>query len=124
MLHTDGGGEYTSNEFKEYCEEQGIHHEVTFSYTPQHNGVAERKNRTILDIARSMLKSKSMPNSFWGEAISCSVYILNRAPTKGVPNRTPAEAWSGFKPSVKHLRVFGAVAYAHIPAETRTKLDD
>lgn len=58
VLHTDGGGEYTSNEFKKYCEEHGIQHEVTFPYTPQHNGVAERKNRTIMDMARSMLKAR------------------------------------------------------------------
>ena len=124
VLHSDGGGEYTSKEFKDYCDEHGIHREVTFPYTPQHNGVAERKNRTILDMARSMLKTKKMPNSFWAEAVACSVYILNRSPTKGVPKFTPAEAWSGHKPSVKHLKVFGAVTYAHLPAETRRKLDD
>ncbi|GKU93614.1 hypothetical protein SLEP1_g7191 [Rubroshorea leprosula] len=105
-------------------QEQGIKHEITFPYTPQHNGVAERKNRTIMDMTRSLLKAKGMPNSFWGEAVSCSVYLLNRSPTRSVQNITPVEAWSGFKPSVKHLKVFGSVAYAHIPAETRTKLDD
>ncbi|GKU98369.1 hypothetical protein SLEP1_g11381 [Rubroshorea leprosula] len=124
MLRTDGGGEYTSNEFNKFCEEQGIKHEITFPYTPQHNGVAERKNRTIMDMTRSLLKAKGMPNSFWGEAVSCSVYLLNRSPTRSVQNITPVEAWSGFKPSVKHLKVFGSIAYAHIPAETRTKLDD
>ncbi|GKV49915.1 hypothetical protein SLEP1_g56638 [Rubroshorea leprosula] len=124
ILRTDGGGEYTSNEFHEYCGEQGIQHQVTCPYTPQHNGVAERKNRTIMDMVRSILKAKGMPNSFWGEAVSCSVYLLNRSPTRSLQNVTPVEAWSGFKPSVKHLKVFGSIAFAHVPAQTRTKLDD
>ena len=71
-----------------------------------------------------MLKAKGMPNSFWAEAVSCSVYLLNRSPTRSVQDITPAEAWSGYKPSVKHLKVFGSVAYAHVRAQTRTKLDD
>ena len=124
MLRIDDGGEYTSNEFRAYCEEQGTHHEVTFPDTPLRNGVAERKNKTILDMVRSMLKTKSMLNSFWGKVVSCFVYILNWSPTKDVPNRTLAEAWGGFKPSVKHLNVFGTVASSHIPTKTRTKLDD
>lgn len=86
VLHSDGGGEYNAKEFKDYCEEHGIHREITFSFTPQHNGVAER------NMARSMLKTKKMHNSFWAEAVACSVYILNRSLTKGVPKFTPAEA--------------------------------
>lgn len=82
MLHSDGGGEYTSKEFKDYCDKNGINREITFSYTTQYNGVAERKNRTILDMARSTLKTKKMPNSFWAEAVAYSVYILNQFPIK------------------------------------------
>lgn len=124
MLRTDGGGEYVSAEFNKFCDEQGIEHKVTFPYTPQHNGVAERKNRTIMNMMRSMLRAKGMPNSFWAEAVSCSVYLLNRSPTRSVSDITPVEAWSGYKPNVKHLKVFGSVAYAHVPAQTRTKLDN
>lgn len=65
-----------------------------------------------------------MPNSFWAEAVSCSVYLINRSPTTSIQNITPAEAWSGYKASVKHLKVFGSVAYAHVPAQMRRKLDD
>jgi len=64
MVHSDGGGEYNSNEFKKHCEELGWQHNITCPYTPQHNGVAERKNRTIMDMAKSMLKAKGMPNYF------------------------------------------------------------
>ena len=88
-------------------EELGLQHNITFPYTPQHNGVAERKNRTIMDMARSKLKAKGMPNYFWAEAVTCAVYLINRSPTRSVPNTAPIEAWSGFKPNVQHLKVFG-----------------
>ncbi|GKU86687.1 hypothetical protein SLEP1_g1180 [Rubroshorea leprosula] len=88
------------------------------------NGVAKRKNRTIMDMTKSLLKAKGMPNSLWGEAVSCSICLLNRSPLRSVQNITPTEAWSGFKPSVKHLKVFGFVAYADVSAKTGTQLDD
>jgi hypothetical protein len=75
-------------------------------------------------MVRSMLKSKNMPKEFWAEAIDCAVYLLNRYKTSSLENITPQEAWSGFKPSVSHLKVFGSVAYAHIPDQKRVKLDD
>ena len=81
---------------------------ITWPYTPQHNGVAERKNRTI------MLKAKGMPNYFWAETVTCVVYLINRWPTQSVSNTTRIEAWSGFKPNVQHLKVFGSITYAHV----------
>lgn len=122
-LRTDRGGEFTSNEFADFCLKNGIQRQLTAAYTPQHNGVAERKNRTIMEMARSMLQTKNLPNIFWGEAVATTIYILNRSPTKEVPNLTPKEAWSGHKPSVAHLRVFGCLAYVHIPVQKRKKLD-
>ncbi|XP_074572622.1 uncharacterized protein LOC141829102 [Curcuma longa] len=92
--------------------------------SPQQNGVAERKNRTILNMARSMLKSKDMPKEFWAEAMACAVYLSNRSPTKSLKNVTPQEAWSGWKPTISHLRVFGSIAFAHIHEQERSKLDD
>jgi len=124
MVRSDGGGEYKSNGFKRYYEELGLQHDITCPYTPQHNGVAERKNRTIMDIARSMLKAKGMPNYFWAEAVTCAVYLINRSPTRSVSNTIPIEAWSGFKLNVQHLKVFGSITYAHVPNATRSKLDD
>jgi len=124
MVRSDGGGEYKSNEFKKHYEELGLQHNITCPYTPQHNGVAERKNRTIMDMARSMLKVKGMPNYFWVEAVTCAVYLISRSPTRSVPNTTPIEAWSGFKPNVQHFKVFGSITYVHVPKATRSKLDD
>eukprot|EP00253_Pinus_taeda_P029009 PITA_29009 len=123
ILKTDRGGEYISKEFLRFCRENGIHKQFTARYTPQQNGVAERKNRTIMDMARSMLKAKNFPNDYWAEAVNCAAYILNRCPTKAVMNRVPEEAWSGRKQGVTHMRVFGCVAYAHIPDQLRRKLD-
>ncbi|GAU44417.1 hypothetical protein TSUD_100640 [Trifolium subterraneum] len=123
-LRTDGGGEYTSLEFAKFCEDEGIVHEITAPYTPQHNGVAERKNRSIMNMARSMLKGKNMPHRFWGEATSTAVHIINRSPTKKLKNKTPHEAWTGMKPSVNHFRIFGSLSFRHVPDQVRRKLDD
>ncbi|KAH9650283.1 hypothetical protein KPL70_026315 [Citrus sinensis] len=76
------GGEFTSKEFLEFCEANGIRRPLTVPRSPQQNGVAERKNRTILDMARSMLKSKRLPKEFWAEAVACAVYLSNRFPTR------------------------------------------
>ncbi|GMP88730.1 hypothetical protein CsSME_00040608 [Camellia sinensis var. sinensis] len=107
-------------EFKAF----GIKHQTTPSYTPQLNGVAEKKNRTILDIARSMLKGKGLPKQFWAEAVSYAVYLLNRCPTRSLHSMTLEEAWSSHKPSVNYLKIFECVAYTKIPEARRTKLDD
>ena len=92
VLRTDRGGEYISKEFLRFCRENGIHKQFTARYTPQQNGVAERKNRTIMDMARSMLKEKHLPNDYWADVVHCAMYILNRCPTKSVMNRVPKEA--------------------------------
>ncbi|CAL9204477.1 unnamed protein product [Musa hybrid cultivar] len=70
------------------------------------NGVAERKNRIVVKMTRSLLKGKHLPNQFWAEAVATAVYLLNISPTKAVMNQTPFEAWYGMKPSVRHLRIF------------------
>eukprot|EP01018_Ginkgo_biloba_P037286 Gb_00434 [translate_table: standard] len=89
LLRTDRGGEFTSHEFQDFCRENGIKRQLPTSYTPQQNGVAERKNRTIVEMARSMMKAKSLPNSFWAEVVATLVYLLNRCPTKSVKGMTP-----------------------------------
>jgi transposase InsO family protein len=78
----DRGGEFTSKEFASHCEDHGIKHFLTAPYTPQQNGVVERRNQTVVGMARSLLKSMGVPASFWGEAVTTAVYLLNRSPTK------------------------------------------
>ncbi|WVZ88500.1 hypothetical protein U9M48_035017 [Paspalum notatum var. saurae] len=109
VLRTDRGGEFTSVEFGRYCAEEGVERHLTAPYPPQQNGVVERRNQTVVDMARSMLKAKKMPAEFWGEAVSTAVFILNRAPTKSLKGMTPFEAWQGRKPDVAFLRTLLAV---------------
>src|ERR1051325_276383 len=78
VMRTGGGGEYVSKYFDKLCEKEGIVHEVVPPYTPQQNGTAERKNRTIMNMVQSMLKGNNLPNEFWGEAMSTITYVLNR----------------------------------------------
>ncbi|KAH0711345.1 hypothetical protein KY289_007304 [Solanum tuberosum] len=91
ILRTDRRGEFVSNEFNFFCEKNGIHKELTAPYTPEQNGVAEWKNRTVVEMARNMLQVKELVNQFWAEAVAASVYLLNLSPTKAVMNKTPYE---------------------------------
>lgn len=122
-LRTDRGGEFTSIEFEQFCSLAGIKRQLTASYTPQQNGVAERKNRTIMNMVRSMLTENDIPREFWPEAVNWSVYVQNRSPTIAVRDVTPEEAWSGKKPSVHFFRIFGCIAHVHVPENQRKKLD-
>ena len=122
-IRTDNGGQYTSTAFEEYLTSEGIRHERTIPRTPEQNGVAERMNRTLVEMVRSMLAGTRLSHGFWAETLSTAVYLRNRSPTKAVQEITPLEAWTGEKPVVKHLRVFGCNAYVHVPKEERGKLD-
>ncbi|CAL2228324.1 unnamed protein product [Prunus armeniaca] len=75
-------------------------------------------------MARSMLKAKGLPNVFWAEAIHTSVFILNRSPTKSIKDMSPFEAWHGFKPKVDFFKIFGCIAYAHVPSQKREKFEE
>ncbi|KAI5344111.1 hypothetical protein L3X38_011988 [Prunus dulcis] len=123
QLRSDRGGEYTSMEFERFCDNAGIERQLTTPYTPQQNGVAERKNRTIVEMAKCLMLEKKIPFDFWAEAVNTSVYILNRCPTKALSKKTPFEAYGGRKPGIKHLKVFGSLCYAHVPKQQRQKLD-
>ncbi|KAJ9537516.1 hypothetical protein OSB04_030249 [Centaurea solstitialis] len=123
-LRSDRGGEFTSDKFNKFCEKCGIKRQLTAAYTPQQNGVAERKNRTIMNMVRCLLIEKTMPKVFWAEAARWTVHILNRSPTSAVKEKTPQASWSGIKPSVDHFKVFGCIAHVHVPDKNRTKLED
>ena len=78
----DRGDEYDGGPLKKFCESNGIIHEVTTPYTPEQNGIAEMKNRTLKDMMNAMLISSGMPTNMWGEAILSACYVLNRVPHK------------------------------------------
>ncbi|MCO5581796.1 hypothetical protein L7F22_035685 [Adiantum nelumboides] len=109
-LRTDRGGEYMSGAFKDFLGKKGIKHQCTMPYPPQQNGVAERKNRSLMEMARCMLKAKSLPHKLWMEAVACAAHVLKRCPTRALKTITPYESWYDRKPSVSSLRVFGCLA--------------
>ncbi|GJT99991.1 putative reverse transcriptase domain-containing protein [Tanacetum coccineum] len=109
-LRSDRGGEYLSQEFKDYLSENGIVQNLTSPYTPQQNGVSERRNRTLLDMVRSMFNLTTLPLSFWDYALESAVRILNMVPTKKV-DKTPYEIWHGKAPNLSYLKVWGCEAY-------------
>jgi transposase InsO family protein len=121
-LRSDGGGEYTSKEFVQFCQESGISRQLTAAYTPHQNGLAERRNRSILEKTRSMMLATGVPSFLWAEAAKTAVYLLNRSPTKANNGITPEEKFSGIRPDLRHLRVFGCMVFTHIHEHLRNKL--
>lgn len=124
VLRTDRGGKFMSAEFEKYCKEMGITRHYTVPYTPQQNGVVERRNRTVMEMVRSMMKEKELPAKLWGEAVRHAVYLLNRLPTRALTGVTPFEVWTDEKPDVSHIRVFGCLSHMRIPNQGTRKLDD
>ena len=88
-LRFDNGGEFTSDEFNKYCEEHEIKRHFLVARTPQQNGVAERKNRSVMEMARTMLNESKLNDKFWGHAVHTSVHILNRGLLKNKNDKIP-----------------------------------
>ncbi|GJU95855.1 retrotransposon protein, putative, ty1-copia subclass [Tanacetum coccineum] len=108
-LRSDRGGEYTSQEFLDHLKEHGIIAHRTPPYTPQHNGVSERRNRTLLDMVRAMISQTTLPKSFWDYALEFAARILNMIATKKV-EKTPYKVWHGQAPKLSYLTVWGCEA--------------
>lgn len=122
VIRSDNGGEYVSKSIKRFFESKGIRHQTTAPRTPEQNGVAERSNRTIIEIARCMLIESKLSKEFWAEAVATAVYLKNRAGTVSLNGKTPYEALYGSKPDIGHLKVFGCNAFVLDPNRP-TKLD-
>jgi len=123
MLRSDNGGEFTFQKFEGYLAKERIKHQLIVPYTPQQNGVSERRNRTLMEMARCLLYEKKMPLKFWAEAVNTASYLLNRMTTKVLGDKTPYEIWYVFKPNVDYLKVFGSPCYVLQPEVKRRKLD-
>ncbi|KAI3500109.1 hypothetical protein L1887_35925 [Cichorium endivia] len=122
-LRSDNGGEYTSEEFKQYLKECGIRHQYTCANTPQQNGVAERKNRHLAEICRSMLHAKNVPGRFWAEAMRTAAHVINKLPQPRLGFISPFETLWNMKPTISYFRVFGCVCYVFVPSHLRSKFD-
>ncbi|PKI59578.1 hypothetical protein CRG98_019987 [Punica granatum] len=121
-VRADNGGEYRGP-FENYCRTHGIKLEKTVRKTPQQNGLAERMNRTIVEIVRCMLSQAKLSKSFWGEAMRTTVDLINLTPLVTLDGDVPQQVWTDKEVSYKHLRVFGWRAFVHIPRDERSKLD-
>ncbi|RVX03278.1 Retrovirus-related Pol polyprotein from transposon TNT 1-94 [Vitis vinifera] len=127
VLRFDNGGEYVNQCFRTYFKHHGLVHETSCPQTPQQNGIAERKHRHILETARALLHEMHVPPHYWSDAESTAVHLLNRLPFKVLNFKTPLQVLASHVslPTTLMLspRVFGCVAYVHLPKNQRTKLD-
>ncbi|KAK8590161.1 hypothetical protein V6N12_024544 [Hibiscus sabdariffa] len=119
-LRSDRGVEYLSQDFDELLKECGIVSQLTPPGTPQWNGVSERRNRTLLDMVRSMMSHTDLPTSFWGYALETAAFTLNRVPSKSV-QKTPHEMWTGRRPNMSFMKIWGCKAY--VKHQMSTKLE-
>jgi transposase InsO family protein len=110
-LRSDNGGEFTSKEFMEYCSNHGIKRQFSIARTPQQNGVVERKNMTVQEMARTMIMDSKLTDIFWTWAVHTAVHIQNKVMLINNTDKTPYELWKGRPTNVKHFRVFGSKCY-------------
>jgi hypothetical protein len=122
ILRSENGGEYTSNEFGSFCKDFVIKRELTTTYNSQQNGVAERKNRTIM-VVKTTIHDKDLSMHLWVEAERTTIYVQKRLSHSALGFKTPEEMFSGKNLEVSHLKIFGCSVFVHIPKEKRTKLD-
>ncbi|CAL9009279.1 unnamed protein product [Prunus brigantina] len=127
IIRSDNGGEFVNHDLCQFLEAHGIEHQRTCPYTPQQNGVAERKNRHLLEVVRASLFDAQMPRSFWGEAVCSAVYLINRVPSSVLNFQTPLQALRQLcalhsTPNLEP-RVFGCVTFVHLYTHQRNKLE-
>lgn len=115
QISTDNGTEFVNKRLASFLEENGITHLTSAPYVPQQNGLIERDIRTVVESARTMMNSSSLPKKLWAESVNTAVHILNRVPTTKRPDITPFEAWFRCKPNVKNFRIFGQKAIVNRP---------
>ncbi|GJU62722.1 putative ribonuclease H-like domain-containing protein [Tanacetum coccineum] len=109
IIRCDNGTEFKNNDINQFCGMKGIKREFSVARTPQQNGVAERKNRTLIEAARTMLADSLLPTTFWAEAVSTACYVQNRVLVTKPHNKTPYELLHGRPPSISFMRPFGCL---------------
>ena len=120
-IRTDRGTEFVNEPLKSWCREQGYDIQLTAPYSPSQNGIAERMNRTLAELARAMINGQRLPEFLWEHAVEHAAYVRNRAYTRVLEGETPYQAWHGVKPNVTHLREFGAPVWVLIQGQTRPR---
>jgi hypothetical protein len=120
-IRSDNGMEFKNSQIEGFLEDKGIKHEFSSPYTPQQNGVVERKNRTLLDMARTMLDEYKTPDQFWAEAINTAYYSINRLYLHRILKKTSYELLTGKKANVSYFRVFGSKCFILIKRGRKSK---
>ena len=120
-VQSDNGGEYCNQEFDKLLENAGIERRLTVPRTPQQNGVAERMNRTLVDMARCLMLQSGLTPMFWADAVAAACYIRNRCPSSSINDKTPYEKWRGELPDLSNLREFGVPVYVLNKDPTKDK---
>jgi hypothetical protein len=110
-IRSDNGFQFKNLQVEEFLEEEGIKHEFSAPYTPQQNGVVQRKNMTLIDMARTMLGEFKTPERFWSEAVNTSCHAINRLYLHCLLKKTSYELLTGNKPNASYFRVFGSKCY-------------
>jgi transposase InsO family protein len=121
-LRSNCGGEYMSHAFQSFLQQKGILSQHSCPYTPQQNGVAERKNRHLLDVVCTLMLESSVPPRFWVKASSTAVYLINRLPSPTLHLDSPYSRLFGVPPNYNSLHVFCCVCFVHLPPIERHKL--
>lgn len=113
---------YTSNRLKRFLIDKGISHYISYPYTPEQNGLTERKHRHIIETALTLLKTAKLPSQFWSYACQTASYLINRMPTAVHYHKSPFEMLFGTYPPLTNLRVFGYVCFPLITPYNNSKL--
>ncbi|KAL6269518.1 hypothetical protein ACE6H2_026429 [Prunus campanulata] len=121
-LQSDGGGEFTSKLFTDYLASKGIEHQLSCPYTPQQNGLAERKNRHLIETSITLLTAAHLPSQFWFHATAHAAYLINRMPSKSLDLQSPYYRLFGLVPDITHVKVFGTAVYPYLRPYTEHKL--
>ena len=124
VIRSDNGGEYRNAVMDSFCKDKYIKQEFTVPFNPEQNGMAERMNRTLVEMTRCMLKDSSLDKTYWCEALMTAADIRNVVPNASNKKSSPYEMVFKRKPRIDHMRVFGSQCYAHVTKEKRKKLDD
>jgi transposase InsO family protein len=121
-IRSNNGGEYTSKDFRNFCIKEGIKKEYTYPYNPQQNGVAQRKNRIIIEETKSMIHDQSLPITLGVEACMTTLYVQKMSPHQILENINLEESFTGVKPEIGHFGIFGCPIYFHVPKKKRYKI--
>ena len=122
-FRSDGGGEFCNTSLKSFFDSKDISHKKSCPYTPEQNGIAERKHRYIVETTMSLLFYSSIPLEFWHYAFSTAIFLINRMPTSSLKMFSPFEMFFDYTPHLHHLKVFGVHVYPPLKPYTKHKLE-